>query len=573
MVRGVWELRLDQVRELLLTEEGLVVVLVQPVLVNSHALVAPEPDQHIGFVHELWVRLADALEDATQVPQAENVVELRRRRRHVLQYGLVQHHCGLRKFQRRLLHRSIEAQETVLQNGGINPFDALAGWEGDADARVEGHHSRVDGVAPGDGRLHSRDVLAVLDHDLFEVTAALVDEGALHQEFEECQRLLRPVGVDLGHREVVDEDSEFLALLRAENAPRALGDIVLDGALEVQAAGTRGEVDVEDGGLLGRVALQRVLQCHGFGRAALAAEEHRLVQGEETSHEPRVPRRVNGRHENLVELQTRGRVELFDLVLPGVPAAHLQIETRVEERLLRQHLARQLLDEIIELLAAPLVEDAAQRPREAEYIDVFHEVYRCVALVEHGIEKPRELDDRVGAHGRAGQVVRQGLANGISVAALEDVQDEGRNVLVVQIVQCLAQLVRLLHARPAVVVRARPEVLVVDVEHATAADRRRRRVLEVEHLEQHRAVLLQADALAVRQGQQLVVVHHGVHVLDPDGVDIAIVEDVATHWLVRRVRLVHLPEDLGEQTVGPIARRWVEHPVELVCWNGLRVQR
>lgn len=45
-------------------------------------------------------------------------------------------------------------------------------------------------------------------------------------------------------------------------------------------------------------------------------------------------------------------------------------------------------------------------------------------------------------------------------------------------------------------------------------------------LEEQGTVCLQPNALAIGQGQQPVVVHHGVHVLHPQGIHIAIKQDV-----------------------------------------------
>lgn len=46
------------------------------------------------------------------------------------------------------------------------------------------------------------------------------------------------------------------------------------------------------------------------------------------------------------------------------------------------------------------------------------------------------------------------------------------------------------------------------------------------YLKQQPAVRLQADALAVREGQQLVVVHDTVHVLDPHSIHISIKDQI-----------------------------------------------
>ena len=97
------------------------------------------------------------------------------------------------------------------------------------------------------------------------------------------------------------------------------------------------------------------------------------------------------------------------------------------------------------------------------------------------------------------------------------------------------------------------QVLGVHVDHATAGDGGGRGVLQVAHLEQHGAVVLQADALAVGQREQLVVVHDRVHVLDPEGVDVAVVEDVAAGLGALGQRAVDLAEDVGEEAVRPVA--------------------
>mmetsp|Transcript_149591 Transcript_149591/g.480093 ORF Transcript_149591/g.480093 Transcript_149591/m.480093 type:complete len:223 (+) Transcript_149591:5299-5967(+) len=222
MVRSVGELRLDQASQRLLSQEGLVCILVHPVLVDARALVAPETDQNVGLVDDLRVGLADTLKDAAEVAQREDVVELRRRRRHVLQDLLVQNHRRLRQLQRRLLDCGIEASKAIPHDGGVDALNALPGGEGDSNASIQGRHTRIDRVAACEWRLHARDELKILDDDFLEVAAALVDEASLDQEFQKSQWLLSAVRIDLGHGEVVDEEPQLLALLWAKDAARAL---------------------------------------------------------------------------------------------------------------------------------------------------------------------------------------------------------------------------------------------------------------------------------------------------------------------------------------------------------------
>jgi len=56
--------------------------------------------------------------------------------------------------------------------------------------------------------------------------------------------------------------------------------------------------------------------------------------------------------------------------------------------------------------------------------------------------------------------------------------------------------------------------------------------LEIEDLEQHGAPLLKSDTITVSESENSVVVHHGVHVLDPDGIDVTVVENPSALSLV-----------------------------------------
>ena len=72
------------------------------------------------------------------------------------------------------------------------------------------------------------------------------------------------------------------------------------------------------------------------------------------------------------------------------------------------------------------------------------------------------------------------------------------------------------------------------------------------NLKKHGAVWLQADSFAVRKCKQLVIVHDRVHVLDPKGVHVTIINCVATLLLL--CWFVDFAEDVGQQTVRPITR-------------------
>ena len=58
-------------------------------------------------------------------------------------------------------------------------------------------------------------------------------------------------------------------------------------------------------------------------------------------------------------------------------------------------------------------------------------------------------------------------------------------------------------------------------------------------------MLLQSDAFAVSQRHQPIVVHHRIHVLYPQCINVAVEKDVAQLFLVRRKRAIDLSEDAG----------------------------
>ena len=73
-------------------------------------------------------------------------------------------------------------------------------------------------------------------------------------------------------------------------------------------------------------------------------------------------------------------------------------------------------------------------------------------------------------------------------------------------------------------------------------------------------MLEESDALAVRQREEPVVVHDGVHVLDPQRVHVAVKHDVLALALVSR--LVDVAEDVRQQSVSPVSRGRVQNAVQ-----------
>lgn len=85
-------------------------------------------------------------------------------------------------------------------------------------------------------------------------------------------------------------------------------------------------------------------------------------------------------------------------------------------------------------------------------------------------------------------------------------------------------------------------------------------------------MVLQSDPFTVWQSEQLVVIHDRVHVLNPDGVDVAIEDNVMPLVLAVRKGLVHLPEGVAQKAITPIACVCVKLAVELIHVLRFRVQ-
>ena len=120
-------------------------------------------------------------------------------------------------------------------------------------------------------------------------------------------------------------------------------------------------------------------------------------------------------------------------------------------------------------------------------------------------------------------------------------------------------------------VRAPAEVLRGQVHDAHTRDGRGGGDGEVLDLEDHVHLLVELDALAVCQAERHVVVEHGVHVLDPDGVDGAVEDDplVVVGLASEGDRAA---DECGAEPVSPLLRERVELAIELAHRDALGVE-
>mmetsp|Transcript_144900 Transcript_144900/g.263450 ORF Transcript_144900/g.263450 Transcript_144900/m.263450 type:complete len:333 (-) Transcript_144900:467-1465(-) len=125
---------------------------------------------------------------------------------------------------------------------------------------------------------------------------------------------------------------------------------------------------------------------------------------------------------------------------------------------------------------------------------------------------------------------------------------------------------------PTVNIRPPADVGLVDEQDTTSRDCGRTGVLHVLDLEKHAHCWRKGDALVTHQRQDLVVIHHRVHGLDPCGVNITIKNHpfVLVTWLVPVHLLAHVAHDHGNQAVLPLLR--LRHnAIQLVGRNGLGI--
>eukprot|EP00968_Pinguiococcus_pyrenoidosus_P001316 scaffold58_cov256-Pinguiococcus_pyrenoidosus.AAC.11 len=483
---------------------------------HPEALVAPQAHDLRPGLDDVLGGKAHALVHARQVAQ--------RRRRELLDGGFDAVREGL---------------EAPSGDGRVDGFQHGVGGVRQVEHVEERREARIDAVPAAARRPHGADVAAVLDVLDGEVLAAVVHAAAAHEEEQPRDGLLRAVRVHLGHVHVVDEDVERLARRRPKHAAGALVDVGLDGRLHVAAA---------------------VLDGERLGRAALAHEQHGLHR-RQARQQLAVQHHVRGGHGDLVEAEGRRLLIGRDHGAPGQPALFLGLEELVVERAVGQPLATDTLHEGLEAAAAALHQRRAHGPHGAEHEHALrgrpHLLGGVHAVLREGpvgVQGRAQLLHHVDA--RDGDHLRQLLLRLAVDHAVQHVVDGGRDValeqLEVEVLRVGRGALGHLHAvaealaQPALVVRSEAEVLGVHPHHAAARDGGRRGVLEVEGLADHGAVGLEADALSVGEGEELVVVHNGVHVLHPQRVHVAVVDEPAHLVLAPgRQRLIQLAEDLA----------------------------
>mmetsp|Transcript_33896 Transcript_33896/g.95223 ORF Transcript_33896/g.95223 Transcript_33896/m.95223 type:complete len:995 (+) Transcript_33896:5050-8034(+) len=580
-----------------LQEPRAVLVVHKAVLEHPLALVRPAPDEVLWALEGLLCAQAQALIHLRQIPQVEGVVGFRGRGQHLGRDRLVDLDRGLHERGPLVADAARELAQEPLHDGRVDSLQAvLLEWH-DEDVVEVPLVPRRDVWAPSSGGAHRADERQV--HQRAELgSLALVPAARVHPLPQQLDRRLRAVRLLGWHVQVVDEDEAAPPERRPVGALPPLVQLPVDDVLSLVGAGLGAESQ-RDGVEAVWVELreQLLLDDDRLPRASRSGEEHVRVAAHQRLQEERVAHRVGGGHYNRVHLRRLGDLEPDDLFGPQVPPVGLAVREVVKHRALRwdRHLRgrpgvglgaqqavrllqgrlrarHQVADEAAEQLLALAVGDGAEAPDERQpeqqlQLDVLLLGADVLGLGVQGQLLPQQgqvqlqqvRDQPVLAHGHwLPDLALHHLPQGVH-GVLEELLDR---------VRALPEALREPLA-PGPEEHAPANVHLLQEDHTAAGHRRWRRYRQVLDLEHHRRHGRQLDDLAAVQAELLVLVHDGVHVLDPDCVD-RTVEDEPLALL----RLVpgHVAEEHGHDAVGPLARDVVEAAVQVLRRDGLRVE-
>eukprot|EP00968_Pinguiococcus_pyrenoidosus_P027389 scaffold7375_cov268-Pinguiococcus_pyrenoidosus.AAC.39 len=547
-----------------------VVAVRQSIMEHSNALVRPEAQEGDLVLHELGVALQDALEDLAQVAEVEDS------------------HAGLHHALRELLHVPGEAlgEEPVDDEAEDAAERRPIKWHKVDEIEVA-HVALRDPRAPALGwthRGHKLDVYELAEGVLFPV----VPPRVVHPLAKDLDGRLRAVLFLGWHVQVVNEDDADLAQLGAQDAFAALGQLSVDDVLRRVGGGLSGEVE-HDVGVLGvHPAQQLLLDGHALASARLAGAEDMEAVRHKPVHQPVVADGVHGGHHDALEGRIPRNGELRRRVQPAHPKALLHIkgevvqEVRVAGQKLRdatvvvevavvlvvlELVAKQRPHVPVKELATGSVDAGANAPGERQDERAFqrlaHVGGEAVLCVHHARHHAGDGEDQLLARHRRRYLAE--LRDEVQRRVQQPVEQLGDELLVL-----LPLVVQGLH--PDVAHRRPAEVARLAEDHSHSRHRRWRRLLQVLGLKHHRHGVAHLDDLAAHEAQLLVVVQHGVHVLDPHGIHgpvehdpLAVVRGVASFGAVS--------VDDREDAVAPLMRVVVKVSVELAGLDALGVHR
>mmetsp|Transcript_14055 Transcript_14055/g.57079 ORF Transcript_14055/g.57079 Transcript_14055/m.57079 type:complete len:672 (+) Transcript_14055:7076-9091(+) len=443
----------------------------------------------------------------------------------------------------------------------VDGSDGREGHVEDAEVPLEAVRNVV--LAPA-GRVHRREVLNVHDHlhvsDGFieRVHAALLEELADNL----VGHLVAPV-VHLRHGDIIYEHDELLARRGTERTPLPLLYRALHGGLKHTGGGERREGDGFVEHLVGVEGGDERLDRGRLGRTGAAHEQRAAVDAAHQVQRELQPDRVQGwdhKRGKLRPLLQLGVLPRRHTVHPRRPFSVVLVDVILEQSVAGLHVGHIALGELAEFgvkLGTVIGgKHGAQRPADA-----INEEALVVPLAERlglvalagGLEARLKHGEQRSDGAKVPRDVLPGDASHDGLALKRDEVDDGIDVLVEHGLEQRGFLLTAL-VEPGRHERLPAELSLRDVDDTRSGDGRGRRVVEVfgfEHRLHHAAHL---HAVAVGEGENLVVVEHGVEVLDPDGVDGSVQHDPRVVLLL----LSRAAPQHGKDTLGPVARGGVE---------------
>ena len=202
------------------------------------------------------------------------------------------------------------------------------------------------------------------------------------------------------------------------------------------------------------------------------------------------------------------------------------------------------------------------------FVQIFGET-RIVEMLQKSAPEPEESlhDTLVIRGGRlsalATDIVDQGLYHNLN--KLFNVQHLGILLLLFVVVEVRREgvLPGLIQGPPAYLSR-------LQVDHTASRYCGRRRLLQVHRLEHHIHVVRHLNDFSAHQAELLVVIEHGVHVLNPDGIDGSIEDKPALILVTHAVR--HGTVEHRKNAILPIVGDFIILAVQLAHRDRLRVQ-
>lgn len=85
------------------------------------------------------------------------------------------------------------------------PLQRLMLWRNDVEEIEQGGKSWIDEVSTTSGRLHCSDPKKLARVDLVQIPFAFIHNITFNQKFQQSDWLLRTIGVNIWHGQIVDE--------------------------------------------------------------------------------------------------------------------------------------------------------------------------------------------------------------------------------------------------------------------------------------------------------------------------------------------------------------------------------